>query len=131
MKVIIAGSRSCVDYEVLLAAIESSGFNNPKFGPVISEVVSGRALGADILGERWQREHRDAVRLKEFPADWNLHGKSAGVIRNKEMAHYAEALIALWDGKSKGTQNMISTAERLGLKVFVYRTDEKHPLGAK
>lgn len=37
------------------------------------------------------------------------------------MADYADALIAIWDGESRGTANMIEEAEKRGLKVFVYR----------
>jgi hypothetical protein len=56
-----------------------------------------------------------------FPADWKTHGKAAGPIRNRQMAKNAEALIALWDGNSRGTKNMIETATKLGLKVYVKR----------
>jgi hypothetical protein len=35
------------------------------------------------------------------------------------MAKYADALIAVWDGKSRGTKNMIDEAKKLGLKVYV------------
>ena len=57
--------------------------------------------------------------IKQFPADWNKYGKSAGYKRNEEMAKYADALIAFWDGKSKGTKHMIDLAKRYGLKVKV------------
>jgi hypothetical protein len=34
------------------------------------------------------------------------------------MAQYADALIAFWDGKSKGTANMINEAKKQGLTVL-------------
>lgn len=37
------------------------------------------------------------------------------------MANYAEALIAIWDGQSKGTKMMIDIANKKGLKVYIYR----------
>jgi hypothetical protein len=37
------------------------------------------------------------------------------------MASMADALIAVWDGKSRGTKNMIETAEKMGLRVYVHR----------
>ena len=55
------------------------------------------------------------------PADWDKHGKAAGPIRNAEMAEVADALIAFWDGQSRGTANMISLAKSKGLSVAVVR----------
>jgi len=112
MKVIIAGSRDCEDYEALLEAIRLSGFE-------ITEVVSGCARGADKLGERWGEEA--GIHVERFPADWNKYGKGAGTIRNTKMAEYGEALIALWDFQSRGTKNMIKQARARGLQVFVHK----------
>jgi hypothetical protein len=110
MKVIIAGSRDIFDYDIVKKAIEESKFE-------ITEVVSGNARGVDSLGERWAYEHK--IPVKRFPADWDKHGKAAGPIRNSEMANYSEALIAIWDGSSRGTNNMIDIAKKKNLKVFV------------
>lgn len=85
----------------------------------VTEVVSGGARGADAFGEEWARDRRVPVRV--FPADWNRHGRAAGPIRNREMAEYADALVAVWDGESRGTKNMIEEATKRGLKVHVYR----------
>ena len=110
MKVIIAGSRDFDDYHKLTAAIAESGFD-------ITEVVSGCAKGADMLGERWARDRNIPVR--QFIADWQLFGKSAGPRRNDRMAEYAEALIAFPIGESRGTRNMIQEAMARKLKVYV------------
>jgi len=59
------------------------------------------------------------LNLIKFPAEWNKFGKAAGPKRNKEMAIAADALIAFWDGKSRGTKNMIELAKQKGLKVKV------------
>jgi|ERR1039458_1423661 hypothetical protein len=71
-------------------------------------IISGAARGADALGERWACEH--AIPLVRMPADWDAHGRRAGYLRNLEMAKQAQALIALWDGTSRGTAHMIETA---------------------
>lgn len=112
MKTIIAGSRSVNHIMAIMAAIGKSGLK-------IKEVVSGGAKGADALGEVWANANKTPV--KKFPADWDKHGKAAGPIRNKQMAEYADALIAVWDGKSKGTKNMIETMRETGKPVFVYK----------
>jgi hypothetical protein len=70
----------------------------------------------DQIGEDWAREHN--IPVKQFLAQWNIHGKSAGPIRNKEMAEYADALIAFWDGQSKGTKNMIEQMDKLNKLVI-------------
>ena len=98
MKIIIAGSREVTDYNLILEAVRKSEFD-------ISEVVSGNARGVDKLGERYATENN--IDLKIFPADWDRYGKRAGYIRNSEMGEYADGLIAIWDGKSKGTKYMI------------------------
>jgi hypothetical protein len=110
MKVIIAGSRGITDEHLIFNAIKESGFE-------ITEVVSGGAAGVDKFGEKYA--NRNDIPLKIFLADWEKKKASAGIIRNAEMANYAEALIAVWDGKSKGTKNMIEIAGRKGLLVFV------------
>ena len=110
MRVIIAGSRDIIDMSELEQAIEDSGFD-------ISEVVCGCARGADELGLIWGTNND--IHVKKFPAQWNLFGKAAGKERNIEMARYAGALIALWDGSSSGTAHMIKVAKMQGLKVHV------------
>jgi len=80
-------------------------------------VVSGTARGADKWGERYARRFNYII--TKFPADWNKYGKSAGYIRNKQMAEYADHLIAFWDGESKGTKHMINLATKQGIIVDV------------
>lgn len=84
----------------------------------ITEVVCGGARGVDALGRSYAYSMKIPVKL--FPANWEEHGKSAGPIRNTLMADYADALIAIWDGKSRGTGDMINKAKSKGLKVYVY-----------
>lgn len=82
-------------------------------------VISGHASGADALGERYAQKR--GLQLETFPAYWKVLGKAAGPIRNAKLAEVADALIAFWDGKSRGTKNMIDTATKRGLKVAVFR----------
>ena len=85
----------------------------------MTEVVIGCAQGADSHGETVARSM--GIPVARFPADWKQYGKSAGIRRNAQMAEYADALIAVWDGQSRGTKNMIELASAKGLLVFVYR----------
>lgn len=109
MKTIIAGCREITNSRIVFNAIQEAGW-------LITEVVSGCARGVDASGELWARTF--GIPVKHFPANWSL-GPKAGPIRNRQMAEYADALIAVWDGKSKGTKNMIAEAHARGLKVFI------------
>lgn len=113
MKVIIAGSRSIRDMAVLEAAIKAAGYE-------ITEVVSGGAGGVDSLGEEWALTHRIPCRgfsVEGF--EWE-RGPDAGHKRNQRMAIYGDALIAVWDGKSTGTQDMVRRMRSLGKPHYVH-----------
>jgi threonine/homoserine efflux transporter RhtA len=113
MKVIIAGSRTIEDYLMVEAAVAASGFE-------ITEVVSGNARGVDRLGEQWAFQR--GILITRFIPNWDLLGKKAGHIRNAQMGEYADALIALWDGKSSGTKNMIDYMRIKKAPIYVHRT---------
>lgn len=112
MRVIIAGSREGVTFSHLLAAISAWGLD-------ITTVISGTARGADQLGERYAEIHN--IPVERYPANWDKHGRSAGYKRNAVMASVADAVIALWDGQSKGTKSMIELGQARGIPVFVYK----------
>jgi hypothetical protein len=117
MKVVVAGSRSFKDYNLLCQMCDE--MLNVHTETEI-EIVSGTAKGADTLGERYAAER--GFLLTRFPAQWEMYGRSAGYKRNAEMAVYADSLIAFWDGESKGTKHMIDLAKqhKLQLKVVFY-----------
>jgi hypothetical protein len=115
MRVIIAGSRNIGDMWALEAAIRQADFE-------ITEVVSGRAAGVDTLGEIWA--DLNGIPKKLFAPDRKKHGwPKAAFVRNAQMADYADALIAVWDGESHGTKHMIECARKKGLKVHVFLLD--------
>jgi len=114
MKTIIAGSRSIRDYNVVEEAMKRAR----EVGIIPTEIVSGGANGVDCLGEWWAGKH--SVAVKRFPANWRVYGRAAGFMRNAQMAAYADALVAVWDGESKGTANMILQAHKCALRVYVY-----------
>ena len=113
MRVIIAGSRTITDLIRVRQAMFDAGLND--IAP--TRIVCGMARGVDMLGREWA--HAMDMPVDEFPADWSTYGKRAGYLRNEQMADNADALVALWDGKSPGTKHMIDIARRKGLKVYV------------
>lgn len=127
LRIIVAGSRDFQNYDLLSDTLmkylgdmdDTDIVDNP------SQVVfiSGTARGADTLGEQFAYTWEYTV--KRFPANWDLYGKSAGYIRNEQMAKYSVAdgnygvLFAFWDGKSKGTKHMIDLAKKHGVEVHI------------
>jgi len=115
MKIIIAGGREFNQFHMMTQKMD---IFISKLDEDI-EIVSGTANGADKLGEDYANIRN--LKIKRFPADWDKYGKGAGYKRNTEMAEYADALIAFWDGASRGTMHMINIAKKKGLQVRVIR----------
>lgn len=133
IRIIVAGSRNITHQPTVDAAINAA-FNQwlseaedwkVWMGP---EIVSGGAHGVDFCGEKYAKKR--GFPLKIFPADWDRYGKRAGYLRNQIMAEYADALIAVWDGESRGTAHMINIMEALGKPVYIYKTTERKSEGA-
>lgn len=122
VKVIIAGSRNFYDYDKVEDTVVSFFMSRGILKENV-EIISGGARGADKLGERLAISY--GLKLSLFPAKWDIYGKAAGMIRNKEMADYATKdsdkaiLFAFWDGESHGTKGMIDIAKRCGMEVVV------------
>lgn len=128
-RIIIAGSRNFSDYQLLRKEVLVFVRKHHIYRKTV-KIISGTARGADTLGEQFAEEFN--LEIKRFPADWDTLGKRAGYIRNEEMAKYAimngnrGILIAFWDGKSKGTNNMINLAKKYALEVqIVYFKEAK------
>lgn len=113
MKTIIAGSRTFDNYELLCKVCDEHE---------ITTVISGCAKGADTLAIRYADEK--GIKVLQFPALWDIYGRSAGYVRNTVMAENAEALIAFWDVQSKGTKHMIDLAKKKQLKVIVIEENQ-------
>lgn len=79
-------------------------------------VLSGGASGTDAAGEQWAEDCR--IEVERHLPDWDKHGRSAGPIRNREMAQRCTA-VALAPG-GRGTASMRSEAHRAGRYVFMY-----------
>ena len=117
--VVVAGSRSITDYDVVADAIEASPFE-------LTELVSGGADGVDSLAETWAKQNDVSV-TQFLYTDWTdeHHPKRAPLERNKHMASYAEAAVIVWDGESSGTEHMLEQARDAGLPVHMARTDSQ------
>ncbi|PED16382.1 hypothetical protein CON01_00600 [Bacillus thuringiensis] len=116
VRVIIAGSRTFKDYDLLER--ETIDFLKD-YRPSQVEVVSGTAEGADLLGEEFAK--KKGCKIKRFFPNWDNLGKTAGYIRNGEMARYADKCIVFWNCISRGSEQMINIATREGLDLKVVK----------
>lgn len=112
MKYAIVGSRSFTNYQFIEKTLNQ--FDN------ITEIISGGAKGVDTLAEQYAKEKN--IKLTIFPANWNKFGKSAGMIRNKDIINNCDVCVAFWDGESKGTTHSIAVAERKDKKLVIILT---------
>lgn len=112
MRLAIIGSRTFNDYEYLKRSINDLGLE-------ITEIVSGGAVGADTLGERYAEEFK--IPIQVYRPNWKISGRSAGFKRNLEIVENCDAVLALWDGTSKGTRNTIDQATKNNKTVYVRR----------
>lgn len=122
-KVIIAGSRGFSNYRLLREQCNKFLRERRKIRNII--IVSGHARGADTLGEKYAQD--EGFDLEIYPAQWDKFGKRAGYRRNEQMAEVADALIAFWDGSSRGTKHMIDimNEKNLLVRVVEYETSNK------
>lgn len=114
MRVIVAGPRDLLLKESAVGrALFVSGFD-------VDEIVEGGANGVDCAASRYAEQA--GIPRRTFCPDWKEHGKAAGPIRNRQMAEYADALVAIKqaDRETAGTRSMIRVARDSGLLVHVY-----------
>ena len=110
MKLAVIGSRELV-----------VGFDELKkhIGEDVDELVSGGARGIDTCAQRYAREN--GIKMTEFLPEYERYGRAAPIVRNRQIAEYADEVLAFWDGKSRGTKSAISYFEKLGKKVTVIK----------
>ena len=111
MKVAVVGSRGIM-------------MDLSKFIPEgTSEIISGGARGVDSLAEEYAREHGIPARV--FRPDYRRYGKGAPFVRNRQIVDACDQLIAIWDGKSRGTQYTVHYARKMGKPVRIYLVEEE------
>lgn len=114
MKIVIAGSRTITDMNILLKGIQLSKYNITSE----DEIISGGAKGVDTLGQIYAKRHN--IKVKLFKPNWDKYGKSAGIIRNYEMAKYCDKAIVIHNG-SNGSLNMIKNLIKFNKDFFEYK----------
>ena len=106
MKLLIAGSRSITDFDLA------------EYIPSETDlIISGGAGGVDTLAEEYADAHRISKVI--IRPKYELYGRAAPLKRNEEMVDMADAVLAIWDGKSRGTKYTVEYAKKRGKAVTV------------
>lgn len=108
MKLIIAGSRHIKPTHEFIDGCLSQFLLKPHY------IYTGCASGVDESARTYSR----ADLTKVFKADWDSWGRSAGPIRNGQMAQAGDALLLIWDGKSRGSFDIKKHMMKLNKPVY-------------
>jgi len=103
------------NYEILEYIVESC--SSVKEG-LITTVISGKARGADKMGEKWAKKR--GIPVLPFPADWDTYKLGAGSIRNRQMADIADLGIGFLAPNSIGTVDMIEACRERKVPLLIY-----------
>jgi hypothetical protein len=110
MRVIVCGSREWSDRDRIADRLAELPGN--------TTIVHGAARGADRIAH--QEAEKAGLLVEPHPAEWDRFGKRAGIMRNRMMAELgANLCIAFWDGRSRGTLDMMETAAQHGINIEV------------
>ncbi|MBQ7375278.1 MAG: hypothetical protein IJW52_00135 [Clostridia bacterium] len=104
MKLLIVGSRSITNFDL-----------SPYITENVDTVISGGAGGVDSLAEQYADIHRLSKYI--LRPRYDLYGRAAPLKRNEQMVDIADALLVIWDGRSKGTQYTLKYAKKMKKQV--------------
>ena len=88
----------------------------------VSEIVSGGAKGIDSCAAEYA--HKNSLKLTEFLPEYAKYGRSAPIVRNKQIVDYADEVLAFWDGSSRGTLSVIKYCDKIGKKCEIVRKEK-------
>ena len=101
MKLLIVGSRSITDFDL-----------SPYIPTNVNAIISGGAGGIDNLAEQYADSHRISKYI--IRPRYDIYGRAAPLKRNEIMVEMADAVLIVWDGKSKGSQYTYKQAKKMG-----------------
>lgn len=84
-------------------------------------IISGGANGVDTLAAEYAV--RNDIELIVIRPDYDKYGRAATHIRNRQIVEQSDAVLAIWDGESRGTLSTINSAKRLRKEVKVVKID--------
>ena len=110
MKLLVVGSRTITDFDL-------SGYIPPQ----TTLIISGGANGIDTLAEKYADNHRLSKLI--IRPQYNLYDRGAPLRRNEQMVNFCDCVLAIWDGKSRGTLYTINYAKKMNKPIKVINVD--------
>lgn len=131
MKLLVAGGRNIKSEEIVMTALNDFFEEHDEFLIEDTTLINGKAPGVDSIARNLFKSN--GYKYEDYPANWkdfsepcivkknNLgeYNALAGMKRNTTMSGVADILLAIWDGKSTGTKDMITKMENLGKPVYI------------
>jgi hypothetical protein len=112
MKVLVCGGRDFWDEECAYSVLDALNDESP-----ITCVIEGGAYGADRLARAWAKER--GIHNQTYSADWALHGRAAGPIRNALMLSDGRPDLVVAFPGGRGTADMVRRAGHSGIDVHI------------
>ena len=84
-------------------------------------IISGGANGIDTLAAEYAV--KNGIELIVIRPDYDKYGRAATHIRNTQIVEQSDAVLAIWDGESRGTLSTINSAKRLRKEIKVVKID--------
>jgi len=123
MKILICGSRDWYDKNLIRKVLIDI-----KEREVIECIIHGDARGADRCAE--VVANTLGISVISCSPDWDKYGKSAGLIRNRQMLDEGkpDLVLAFSDHfeTSKGTQHMVKIANDAGIPTRIFSSEYQH-----
>jgi len=113
MKVLVCGGRDFTNFDLLERSLNTV---NEAYGPLI--IIHGNARGADTLAGQYAVKY--GLPLQVYPANWDLHKKAAGFIRNQQMLDEGKPDVIVAFPGGRGTEDMIKRGLKVGVKVIQF-----------
>lgn len=110
MRLLICGGRDYTDQGKMYAFLDELKKNMP-----IDAIIEGDARGADRLAGFWARKNK--IDNLKYKADWDKHGKAAGILRNRQMLDEGKPDMVIAFPGGRGTENMVYIAREAGVEV--------------
>ena len=112
----------------IIAIVGSRSINNLNLDQYLNfrdyaAVISGGANGVDTIAEQWAKEHK--MEFICYRPVYEVYGKEAPLIRDREMVDAADILVAFWDGRSTGTKYTIDYAKSIKRKIILHLINER------
>lgn len=126
-KLVIGGSRNFTNFPFFSFYLQEYILEISKKNQCSIELVSGSARGVDDMAKIFAKDYD--FKFTEFPVtseEWRMIGRGAGMVRNKRMIKYGDCVVAFWDGKSKGTKNLIHLAKEYSKPLYIIYITKKN-----